>query len=421
MYYMGFLFTLTSLAVSLYQFSTAGSAAQIVQNFGIAIASTIAGIALRIFFNQMRRDPIEVEHTARLELAQASRKVKREMESSILEFSHFRRAAQQSIQDALDEMNAMLAEAKTKFVDQLEEFATTSSKPIEEASKRSADAIERLNARVSSATEALTAEIAADGSQLSKSTAAVVEAIDGVVTKLTSLQTPEKIIEIKLNPMIQGLSHRRIGCCPTGSRWASPRGRPRSATQHLVPHQGEERSPAGVGQGDNGPPNHGAMPAPNQQPRDEHHRRWPRAAGSWAGFRRVSGVRYRSKSRRRWLRSSATAIDPGRAKSWMLFRKVEKEHRFQKSTAWRFGFEVRPCLKARYSLSASLTMPCWRSRTSWCHLPGDVKAIPISVAQTGVVAGCGPLPRWRSPELVYEGPQPKRPLRLGQRHSRRWL
>jgi hypothetical protein len=38
LYYMGFLFTLTSLAVSLYQFSAAGSAEQIVQNFGIAIA-----------------------------------------------------------------------------------------------------------------------------------------------------------------------------------------------------------------------------------------------------------------------------------------------------------------------------------------------------------------------------------------------
>ena len=45
LYYMGFLFTLTSLAVSLYQFSAAGSAEQIVQNFGIAIASTIAGIS----------------------------------------------------------------------------------------------------------------------------------------------------------------------------------------------------------------------------------------------------------------------------------------------------------------------------------------------------------------------------------------
>ena len=97
LYYMGFLFTLTSLAVSLYQFTSAGSAEQIVQNFGIAIASTIAGITLRILFNQMRRDPVEVEATARLELAEASRRVKRELESTVLEFGYFRRMAQQSI------------------------------------------------------------------------------------------------------------------------------------------------------------------------------------------------------------------------------------------------------------------------------------------------------------------------------------
>src|SRR5438552_3145827 len=111
LYYMGFLFTLTSLAVSLYQFSEAGSAEQIVQNFGIAIASTIAGIALRIFFNQMRRDPIEVEHTARLELADASRRVKRELESTVLEFGYFRRAAQQSLGDELEEIVEVLTGA----------------------------------------------------------------------------------------------------------------------------------------------------------------------------------------------------------------------------------------------------------------------------------------------------------------------
>src|SRR3981081_3004441 len=39
LYYMGFLFTLTSLAVSLYQFTSARTAEPLVQNFGIAIAS----------------------------------------------------------------------------------------------------------------------------------------------------------------------------------------------------------------------------------------------------------------------------------------------------------------------------------------------------------------------------------------------
>src|SRR6202007_654242 len=114
LYYMGFLFTLTSLAVSLYQFSAAGSAEQIVQNFGIAIASTIAGITLRILFNQMRRDPVEVEATARLELAEASRRVKRELEGTTLEFNYFRRMTQQSMTDALDEVKESIGQARER-------------------------------------------------------------------------------------------------------------------------------------------------------------------------------------------------------------------------------------------------------------------------------------------------------------------
>lgn len=177
LYYMGFLFTLTSLGVSLYQYSSLGSAEQIVQNFGIAIASTIAGISLRIFFNQMRRDPIEVENVARLELAEASRKVKRELEETVLEFAYFRRATQQSITDSLEEIKALLSETKANFVGQLGEFAKDSSGPLNEQSRLIAD-----------------------------SSAATVQALDAVVSKLKSMQTPDHIIEIKLNPAIQGLS-----------------------------------------------------------------------------------------------------------------------------------------------------------------------------------------------------------------------
>ncbi len=206
LYYMGFLFTLTSLAVSLYQFSAIGSPEQIVQNFGIAIASTIAGIALRIFFNLMRRDPVEVEATARLELAYAARRVKRELESTVLEFAYFRRTTQQSLSDALDEINATLTEAKLRIVTQLDEFAETSSKPIEEASKRSSATLDVLNARVEKTLEAAAGQIARHSSDLSKSASAMVMSIDGIASKLSAMQTPGQVIEIKLSPMVQGLS-----------------------------------------------------------------------------------------------------------------------------------------------------------------------------------------------------------------------
>jgi ElaB/YqjD/DUF883 family membrane-anchored ribosome-binding protein len=206
LYYMGFLFTLTSLAVSLYQFRSEGSAEQIVQNFGIAIGSTIAGITLRILFNQMRRDPVEVEATARLELAEASRRVKRELDSTVLEFGYFRRMAQQSISDALDEVKETLGNTSDRLAGEIKKFAATAGKPLEEASKKSGETLEDMNERVVETLETVSARLAHEGEELTRSTASIVEAIDNVATKLASLQTPDQIIEIRLAPVISALT-----------------------------------------------------------------------------------------------------------------------------------------------------------------------------------------------------------------------
>src|SRR5216684_8240743 len=121
LYYMGFLFTLTSLGVSLYQFNATRAAEEIVQNFGIAIGSTITGIALRVIFNQMRRDPIEVERTMRLELAEAARRVRRELDASVVEFGYFRRSAQQSAADSFGLMTERFDDVVAKLLASLEE------------------------------------------------------------------------------------------------------------------------------------------------------------------------------------------------------------------------------------------------------------------------------------------------------------
>jgi ElaB/YqjD/DUF883 family membrane-anchored ribosome-binding protein len=206
LYYMGFLFTLTSLAVSLYQFDSEGSGSQIVQNFGIAIASTIAGITLRILFNQMRRDPVEVEATARLELADASRRVKRELDSTVLEFSYFRRMAQQSINDTLAEVKETLGDTSDKLADEIRKFAVTAGKPLEDASRKSGETLDSLNEKIVMTLETVSAQLVEEGERLTRSTTSIVRAIDAVVAKLASLQTPDQIIEIKLAPMIQGLT-----------------------------------------------------------------------------------------------------------------------------------------------------------------------------------------------------------------------
>jgi hypothetical protein len=205
LYYMGFLFTLTSLAVSLYQFSAAGSAEQIVQNFGIAIASTIAGIALRILFNQMRRDPVEVEAAARLELAEASRRVRRELESAVLEFSYFRRMSQQSVSDALDEARESIGEAREKLSGEIEKFVLSKAQPFEDASRRSSETLDSMNERTVEILE-VSRRLVQEGEQLAKSTGSVVKAIDSLLAELGTLQAPEKAAETRLAPMIESLT-----------------------------------------------------------------------------------------------------------------------------------------------------------------------------------------------------------------------
>jgi hypothetical protein len=205
LYYMGFLFTLTSLAVSLYQFSAAGSAEQIVQNFGIAIASTIAGITLRIMFNQMRRDPIETEATSRLELAEASRRVKRELESSILEFGYFRRMTQQSITDALDEVRESIGRAHQQFAGELQKMATSTSLPFEESSKISGATLASLNKRTVEVLE-VSRQLVQEGEELARNTTSIVRSIDALFARLTAHQTSEEAIGTQLVPMIERLT-----------------------------------------------------------------------------------------------------------------------------------------------------------------------------------------------------------------------
>lgn len=206
LYYMGFLFTLTSLAVSLYQFTGEGSAEAIVQNFGIAIASTIAGIALRIFFHQMRRDPVEVEATARLELADASRRVKRELEGTVLEFAYFRRMTLQTMTDGVDEMKEMLGEMRQAMAGEIQKMAGDISRPLEETSRKSGDTVEALAERISAILDEVAERLVRETDHLSRGAGASVDAMRTMATQLKAMQTPEQIIEIKLAPMIQGLS-----------------------------------------------------------------------------------------------------------------------------------------------------------------------------------------------------------------------
>jgi hypothetical protein len=206
LYYMGFLFTLTSLSVSLYQFNASGAAEEIVKNFGIAIGSTITGIALRVFFNQMRQDPVEVERLARLELAEAARRVRRELDSTVVEFGYVRRSAQQAAADSFSAVAEKFDHIAANFLGSLAEVASKSGGPFEAASRRSVDLVEQLTNTLGSALSASTRQLRADIETLSRSAGEISAALDVVTTKLGIMRTPEAVIEVRLQPVVQSLT-----------------------------------------------------------------------------------------------------------------------------------------------------------------------------------------------------------------------
>lgn len=118
-YYLGLLFTLTSLAYAIFTFDPADTATTIVQGFGVALATTILGLMLRVFFNQSRVDLFEVEDSARLELAEAAGQLKKELSEVALQFRSFADGIQQSIvevrDDARERMAKLSAEAMTSI------------------------------------------------------------------------------------------------------------------------------------------------------------------------------------------------------------------------------------------------------------------------------------------------------------------
>ncbi len=120
-YYLGFLYTLISLAISLYQFNTDGATSSIITNFGLALTSTILGLAGRILLNQPQ-DEEEAEARARDDLARANRRLRAEMEYSIDEFQQFRAEAKR-VFEQLDRGVAAAGAALERQLEHLEDGA----------------------------------------------------------------------------------------------------------------------------------------------------------------------------------------------------------------------------------------------------------------------------------------------------------
>jgi uncharacterized membrane protein YagU involved in acid resistance len=125
-YYLGFLFTLTSLSYALSRLiSDQTGADTIIESFGVALWSTIAGIVARVFFSQLRQDPDDIEKDARAKISQTARELSVELGSATVSFNEYRRAMEQSIAEVMRENQTGAIDYTKKIAEESERLVKT--------------------------------------------------------------------------------------------------------------------------------------------------------------------------------------------------------------------------------------------------------------------------------------------------------
>lgn len=118
-YYLGFLFTLTSLSLTLVQLGLVSESAtpdileNIISGFGIALVSTIIGIMLRVYFFQQRVDLVARQAEMSIELQNAVRKFRSQLSASAVAMKKFSTESVQLAKER-DEKLRDLTEAAVK-------------------------------------------------------------------------------------------------------------------------------------------------------------------------------------------------------------------------------------------------------------------------------------------------------------------
>ncbi len=125
LYYLGFLFTLVSLGYSLYAFGRLHAIDRIVSNFGIALSTTIVGLAMRVWLYQLRGDVLEEpELQARIDLAESANRLKVQLSSCIEDMNGFRLQLAQSLTEMIEGAGSKVAAAVQKALDEVREKAS---------------------------------------------------------------------------------------------------------------------------------------------------------------------------------------------------------------------------------------------------------------------------------------------------------
>jgi Mg2+ and Co2+ transporter CorA len=149
---------------------------------------------------------VEVERMMRLELAEAARRVRRELDSTVVEFGYHRRSAQQAAADSFKQVAERFDEIVAKFDASLKEITAQLAQPLEAASRHSGDTLGELSKTLAATLGASAQQFGAETDKLAIRVRATAIKLDEVIAKLGAIETPASSIKAGLEPIAQSIS-----------------------------------------------------------------------------------------------------------------------------------------------------------------------------------------------------------------------
>ncbi|MBC6403472.1 MAG: hypothetical protein GDA35_07605 [Hyphomonadaceae bacterium] len=137
-YYLGFLFTLVSLAYTLYQMVSPerGKVVQIpevISGFGVALSSTILGVFLRVLMMQLRPDFVAKDREMRAEINKAFDAFRKDMSRMLSQMKAFSTESVQLAAERDERIRASTEKFSDEYREMLKENANLLSTHIKEA------------------------------------------------------------------------------------------------------------------------------------------------------------------------------------------------------------------------------------------------------------------------------------------------
>ena len=170
-YYLGFLYTLTALAVSL--FGIEEDINELLKNFGIAITTTLVGLIGRIILSQFRESLDEMKEKSERQISDSARKLNTQLVQSIDILRNQSIAISKNTDKALQDSSSSLRR-----------YMVENSKILQESTEKSKNVIEEFNRQASDITRKISRiNIPADKFEKFQ------ESVDDIVKTLNNLES----------------------------------------------------------------------------------------------------------------------------------------------------------------------------------------------------------------------------------------